>query len=67
MSKNETAPRWLSKREACEHLGVTDRTLRTYIAEGRLPAYRLGPRLVRIDAADLDALLRPVPVGGGHG
>lgn len=57
--------RWVSQTEAADYLGITDRTLRRMIAAGRLPAYRLGPRLLRIDVADLDALLRPVPVGGG--
>ena len=57
--------RWIDQRQAADYLGITDRTLRRMIAAGKLPAYRLGPRLLRIDVADLDALLRPVPVGGG--
>ena len=56
--------RWLSQAEAADYLGITDRTLRRMIARSELPAYRLGPRLLRIDAADLDALLRPVPAAG---
>lgn len=59
------ARRWVDQREAAEYLGITDRTLRRMIAAGDLPAYRLGPRLLRLDLADLDKLLRPVPVGGG--
>lgn len=62
----ELAPRWIDQRQAADYLGITDRTLRRMIAAGKLPAYRLGPRLLRIDVADLDALLRPVPVGGGR-
>lgn len=62
------ARRWIDQRQAAEYLGITDRTLRRMIAAGDLPAYRLGPRLLRIDVADLDALMRPVPAGGGsHG
>lgn len=52
---------WLTLAEAAEYLGVTDRTLRRKIASGDLPASRLGARLLRINQADLDALLRPVP------
>lgn len=59
------ARRWIDQRQAAEYLGITDRTLRRMIAAGDLPAYRLGPRLLRIDVGDLDALMRPVPVGGG--
>ena len=56
--------RWINQREAAEYLGITDRTLRRMIADGRLPAYRLGPRLLRIDVGDLDGLMRPIPTGG---
>lgn len=54
--------RWVSQAEAAEYLGVTTRTIRRYIAIGLLPASRIrGSRLIRIDRADLDALLRPIP------
>lgn len=56
--------RWLSQSEAAKYLDVTDRTVRNYIARGDLPGYRVkGSRLLRIDAADLDALLTPVAAG----
>jgi excisionase family DNA binding protein len=37
------------------------RTIYRYIASGLLPAYRLGPRMLRIDLDDLERLARPVP------
>lgn len=58
-------PAWLPQAEAADYLGVTDRTLRRYVASGQLPAYRLGSRLLRFRQSDLDALLRPVPTAGG--
>lgn len=60
--------RWLTQAEAAEQIGVTERTLRSYIAKGHLPASRIrGSRLVRIDQADVDALLLPIPtIGGGR-
>ncbi len=58
--------RWLSQAEAAEYLGVTDRTVRNYIARGNLRGYRVrGSRLIRIDRHELDTLLRPIPSAGG--
>jgi excisionase family DNA binding protein len=52
---------------ACERLGVTDKTLRRWIAEGRLTAWRLGPKLVRLDRDDVNELLRPIPTESMRG
>lgn len=48
---------------AAGYANVHPRTLRRYIASGRLIAYRVGPRLLKVDLDDIEALL--VPVGGG--
>lgn len=57
-----TNRRWLTQAEAAEFLGVTDRTIRNLISSGQLQARRIGnSRMIRIDRADLDALLRPIP------
>ncbi len=45
---------------AATRTGVSTRTLRRRIAEGKLIAYRLGPRLIRLNSAEVDAFLRPV-------
>lgn len=42
--------------------GVSDRTVRRWIADGRLPAVKVAGRLLRIRRADLEALLQPRPV-----
>jgi excisionase family DNA binding protein len=55
----------LSQQAAAEYLGVTERTIRNYVSRGQLRAYRVGGRLVRVDQADLDELLRPIPTAGG--
>lgn len=47
--------------EAAEHIGTSERTVRRYIADGRLTGYRVGPRLIRVDLDELDNLLRPIP------
>lgn len=49
--------------EAAEWAGVGRWTIQRYIKSGRLPAQRLGPRLLRVRRDDLAALLQPVTGG----
>ncbi len=51
--------------EAAQQLEWNPRTVRRRISEGALPAYRLGPRHIRIKVSDIDAMLRPIPTAGG--
>lgn len=57
MSATTLGRRWINQREAAEYFGVTDRTIRRWIADGTLPAQRVGKKLLRIDIAVLDAPL----------
>lgn len=41
--------------------GCSPRTIRRYIADGRLTGFRLGPRMIRVDLAEVEELLRPIP------
>lgn len=50
-----------SLASAAERAGVSERTVRRWIADGRLAGYRVGPRLLRVDRAELDALFAVVP------
>jgi excisionase family DNA binding protein len=47
--------RYVTPDEAAAHLGISTRTVRRRIADGTIPAYRLGPRLLRIDLDELAA------------
>jgi excisionase family DNA binding protein len=47
--------RWASTRETAAHLGVTVRTVRQMVADGRLTQYSLGQRCVRFDLNEVDA------------
>jgi hypothetical protein len=46
-----------TQREAAERLRINLKALRRLVREGRLPELRLGPRLPRYRARDLDALV----------
>ena len=43
----------LAPDAAAEYLGVSARTLRRRVADGDIPAIRLGPRTIRFDPDDL--------------
>ena len=51
---------YLSVAEAAERLRVAQSTIRRWIREGDVPAYRLGRRRVGLRRADLDRLVTPV-------
>ncbi|MGV0991097.1 MAG: excisionase family DNA-binding protein [Mycobacterium sp.] len=55
--------RIISIAEVAKELGVSPRTVRRYISDGRIIAYRVGPRLLRIDAdqAREQLLGEPIP------
>lgn len=61
MSARTHSPRYLSQEDAAERLGVTTRSIRRWIAEGVIPASRIGNKVVRIRESDLEAALRPIP------
>ena len=45
----DTLPPWPSIQQAGAWLGVDPKTVRRYIAQGRIKAVRVGPRLIRIE------------------
>ena len=51
--------RYCSITEAAEYLGVTERTVRQMIADGRLVGYRMGNRFIRLDLDEIDAAMQP--------
>lgn len=52
-SEGGTAMTLITMEEAANTLGVSLRTIRRWIASGQITAYRMGPRLIRVDAAQL--------------
>jgi excisionase family DNA binding protein len=54
-------PIWVSLAQAAEITEQSVKTVRRRIADGTIPAYRLGPRQIRIKLEDLQAALRRIP------
>jgi excisionase family DNA binding protein len=51
---------YVTQVEAAEYLGVTDRTIRQMIADGRLRAYAHGARVIRLRLDEIEAAMQPV-------
>jgi len=49
---------------AADYARVSVKTIRRRIADGTLTGYRMGPRLIRVDLNELDAILSPIPTMG---
>lgn len=48
--------RYCTVEQAAEFYGVNERTVRKWITEGRLTAYRIGNHLLRLDWSEVEAL-----------
>ena len=49
---------------AAERYEVHHTTVRRWISDGRITGYRFGPKMLRVDLDEIDALLRPLATGG---
>ena len=61
MSKKSIRGELVSIENAAEHLDVSTRTVRRWIASGDLTGYRAGKRIIRVNLNEVDAMLRPIP------
>lgn len=55
---------WLSTKAAAVRVGVTPRTLYTFIDQGDLPAFKFG-RVIRLKAVDVDDYINSCRVKPG--
>jgi excisionase family DNA binding protein len=47
---------------AADHFCVSRQTVRRWIASGKITAYRVGPRLIRVDLEEIEAeIIHTVP------
>lgn len=56
------APDYLSLDDVAARLGVSVKTARRRVADGTLPAVRIGRRLIRVPASALESVGRPLTV-----
>jgi hypothetical protein len=56
-------PKWLTIQQSAETWGLHPNTIRNLITRGQLKAYRLGSRVIRIDANELNALFTDYKAG----
>lgn len=54
-------PTYISLEQAAEITEQSVKTIRRRISDGTIPAYRFGPRQIRIKLDDLEATARRVP------
>jgi excisionase family DNA binding protein len=47
-------------KQTAVYFGVDVKTIRRWIAQGRLAAHRVGPRLIRVDRASILKLASPI-------
>ena len=52
---------YVSLTQAAELMAVSVKTVRRRIADGTLPAYRCGRRVIRVRVEDLDSAFRRIP------
>lgn len=50
--------RLISLADAADYYGVSIKTIRRWISDGRLEGYRVGPRLLRVRMDSLDSATR---------
>jgi excisionase family DNA binding protein len=53
-------PPSMSLQDVADYLGLTTRTVRQMVSDGRLKAYRLGPRVIRFRRSEVDSALEPI-------
>lgn len=58
---DRAVPTYVSLAQAAQITEQSVRTIRRRVSDGSLPAYKFGPRHIRIKLEDLEAMGRPIP------
>jgi excisionase family DNA binding protein len=60
-------PKMVSIAAAADHYGVWHQTVRRWISRGKIHAYRVEPRLIRVDLDEIEAkIIHAVPTSNGQ-
>jgi excisionase family DNA binding protein len=54
------SPPDMTMQNVADYLGLSTRTVRQMVSDGRLKAYRLGPKVIRFRRSEVDAALEPI-------
>jgi excisionase family DNA binding protein len=60
------AKRLVNLKTSADYLAVSLSTIRRMVSRGDLTAYRVGPKLLRLDADELDRIARRIPTAGAE-
>ncbi len=63
-TRRESLPTYLTLAEAARVTQQSVKTIRRRVSDGTLPAYRLGPRSIRVRLDELEAVARRIPAAG---
>ena len=53
--------RWVSLSDAADYCGMNERSLRRFVQAGKLKAYRVGSKTIRLDLNEVDAMFSLIP------
>lgn len=65
MASEELRDKWFNIEDVAEYLSITEETARTWLKEGKLPAYRVGKRF-KFKLSDIDEWVRSGKINEGE-
>ena len=65
MASEELRDKWFNIEDVAEYLSITEETARTWLKEGKLPAYRVGKRF-KFKLSDVDEWVRSGKINEGE-
>lgn len=68
MASSTEKPRRFGSIDRAAGIGdVSSKTIRRRIADGSLTGYRFGPRIIRVDLDEVEALFKRMPTAASRG